>query len=114
MNQIFKSLLRYKSSTILNIVGLSCAFATFIIISMQIRYDVTYDTHHKNHDSIYQLVFKNESKGELNETFDRPLIVKIGANTPSIEYISALSRRHTNRITLLGDNEFDVVQEIYT
>ena len=81
---------------------------------MQIRYDVTYDTHHKNHDSIYQLVFKNESKGELNETFDRPLIVKIGANTPSIEYISALSRRHTNRITLLGDNEFDVVQEIYT
>ncbi len=114
MKQIFKSLLRYKTSTILNIVGLSCAFATFIIISMQIRYDVTYDRHNENFDSIYQLVFKNVNNERVDEIFDRPVIAKIKDNTSTIEHISILSRKENDRLTLLGKNKLNITQYIFT
>ena len=115
MTQILKSLLRYKSSTILNIVGLSCAFATFIIISMQIRYDMTYDTHHKNHDSIYELALISKENGEPYGSINRPTIAKTKDNMPEVEYISAMSKIYNiDKMTILGDDERNIVESVIT
>ncbi|MDR2848624.1 MAG: ABC transporter permease [Bacteroidales bacterium] len=54
---------RFKTSSILNISGLSVAFATFIIIMMQVDYDRNFDKHHENSDRIYRIDFvKNDAK----------------------------------------------------
>jgi putative ABC transport system permease protein len=46
---------RFKTSSILNIFGLSVAFATFIIIMMQVDYDRNFDKYHENSDRIYRI-----------------------------------------------------------
>ncbi|MDR0815683.1 MAG: ABC transporter permease [Bacteroidales bacterium] len=46
---------RFKTSSILNIAGLSIAFAIFIIILMQVDYDLSFDKCHKDYDHIYRV-----------------------------------------------------------
>ena len=39
---------KYKVAAILNIIGLSVAFASFTIITTQVKYDFSFDRHYKN------------------------------------------------------------------
>ena len=61
MKQILKSLLRYKTSTILNLIGLSTAFAVFILVMMQLKYDLTYDKWAKDHEQIHLLAYYDDN-----------------------------------------------------
>lgn len=52
----FTSVLRrFKIATILNVLGLSIAFAAFMIILMQLDYDWSFDKSHRNADCIYRV-----------------------------------------------------------
>lgn len=48
MKTIYRNLLsvirRFKMATLLNVAGLSVAFAAFMVIMMQVNYDRTFDT----------------------------------------------------------------------
>ena len=105
MIQILKTLFRYKSFTTLNIIGLSTAFAAFIIISMQIRYDVTYNTHVENPESVF--VLDSESyNGYNNFTFNRNVPIAVKDAVPEIEYISVTAEFYTNQLKIkISDND---------
>lgn len=105
MKTTFKSLLLYKSSTILNIIGLSCAFATFMIISMQIKYDVTYNRQNENFSSIYQLSFTDTLEGKRQIMFNRQLPISFKTDIPEIEHITVLNHIYDVKITLIGNGE---------
>ncbi len=51
----FKNMSRFKASTFLNIVGLTVAFASFIIIMIQVRYDLSFDKHYPESERIFEL-----------------------------------------------------------
>jgi len=59
MNFILKNFLhvfrRFKLAIILNILGLSVAFAAFMVIMMQLDYDLNFDRHHPDADRIYRV-----------------------------------------------------------
>lgn len=59
MNTILRNFLsvirRFKMASLLNILGLSVAFAAFIIIMIQVKYDLTYDDCHPNKDRIFRM-----------------------------------------------------------
>ena len=44
-------------ATLLNVAGLSVAFAAFMVIMMQVNYDRTFDTSDPNHDRIFRVEF---------------------------------------------------------
>ncbi|MDR3095151.1 MAG: ABC transporter permease [Bacteroidales bacterium] len=46
---------RFKTSSLLNIAGLTIAFAVFIIILMQVNHDLSFDKSHQNYDHIYRV-----------------------------------------------------------
>jgi putative ABC transport system permease protein len=48
---------RFKTSSILNILGLSVAFAVFILIAMQVNYDYTFDKFHPDNNRTYRVDF---------------------------------------------------------
>lgn len=53
-----KLLLHYKGNIfpmLMNVIGMTIAFIAAIVILLQVYYDVTYDTFHKNADRLYQL-----------------------------------------------------------
>jgi len=73
---------RFKTSSILNILGLSVAFAVFIIIMMQVDYDYRFDTFHKNSDRIYRVeLVQDDGKGAI---FNRPVAESWFQSSPHI------------------------------
>lgn len=63
---------RFKMATILNILGLSVAFAAFMVIMMQVDYDKNFDTFHKNADNIYRVELQWD-KSSTQAVLSRPL-----------------------------------------
>ena len=46
---------RFKMAVALNILGLSVAFAAFMIIMIQLNYDYSFDKCHKDYDKIFRI-----------------------------------------------------------
>ena len=86
MNAVIKNFLsvirRYKLAVVLNILGLSVAFAAFIVIIIQLNYDYSFDKFHKNYDKIFrvELVQSNSTLGVLS----RPLVERFVESSPQI------------------------------
>ena len=59
MKEFFKNLKRYKVSSVLNILGLSIAFAAAYIILVQVNFDLGYNRCLKDAERIYRLEFKS-------------------------------------------------------
>ncbi len=70
MNPIFRNLIsvarRFKLAVTLNILGLSVAFATFMIIMIKLNYDYSFDKCHKDYDKIYRIDASVSMLGDKN------------------------------------------------
>ncbi len=73
-------------STILNILGLTVAFAAFIIILIQVDYDLGYNKSFKDHDRIYRLeIAIDPAQSSFWCNVSRPLAKIIVDSSPEIE-----------------------------
>ena len=83
---IFKNYLsiirRFKMAVALNILGLSVAFAAFMIIMMQLHYDFSFDKFHKDYDKIFRLELVR--KTEPTAVICRPLAELFFDSSPHI------------------------------
>ena len=114
MKQIIKNIFRYKSFTVLNMIGLSTAFAAFIIISMQIRYDITYNRHVENPERVYMLNDNFESYTGFY--FNRNIPIAVNNAVPEIEYLSVIGDFDTNQLNIkINNNEepIQILEKIY-
>ena len=50
-----RNLLKHKSFSFINIVGVSIGLACFLLIALYVRDELSYDRHHKNADRIYRV-----------------------------------------------------------
>jgi len=76
---------RFKLATILNVLGLSVAFAAFMVIMIQLNYDVNFDKCHKDYDKIFrmELLVPNIST-ERVPIISRPLVDIFAGSSPQI------------------------------
>ena len=75
---------KYTTATLLNVIGLSVAFASFMIIMMQVLHAWTYDQHYKASDRIYRLL-SQDFNSEWRYVMTRPFGEKIATSSPDIE-----------------------------
>ena len=54
LRNFFSVLRRFKTASVLNVLGLSIAFVAFMLIMMQVNYDYTFDRSHPNADAIFR------------------------------------------------------------
>ena len=73
---------RYKMAAILNILGLSVAFAAFMIIMMQVEFDRNFDRSHKEVDKIFRV--EVSSNDILHAIISRPLSNAFIRSSPHI------------------------------
>ncbi len=89
MNLLFRNfwntLRRYKTASILNILGLSVAFAAFAVIMMQVRYDLTFDRFHPNAEKIFRV----EKPG--SSLSSRPMARALMKSSPDIVHGGLIS-----------------------
>lgn len=79
----FMSVLRrFKTATVLNVLGLSVAFTVFMMIMMQVYYDYTFDHSHRNASHIYRLDLVYDGKAQA--VISRPLTRLFAQSSPHI------------------------------
>lgn len=54
-----RNLWKYKSSTVINVIGLSTGLAAFILIALFVKDEYSYDAHFKGAEDIYRVTVKN-------------------------------------------------------
>ena len=57
-----RNLLKYKTQTIISILGLAVGFVCFALSAFWIRYEMTYDAFHEDAEQLYWVTQKNEQK----------------------------------------------------
>ena len=74
---------RFRMATLLNILGLSIAFAAFMVIMMQVSYDYTFDSCQPEADAIYRMDM--DFQGKASAVFSRPFARGFTESSPHIK-----------------------------
>ena len=89
MKLIFKNFIylirRFKSSAILNVMGLSVAFAVFITVAIQLYYDATYNRCFEKADNIALVSFYLPKDDIDDEAISMPYAKRLADNIPEIK-----------------------------
>ena len=85
LSNFFAVLKTYKTSSIINILGLSVALIVFFIVLMQVHYDFTYDKGYANADKILQLNIYHEKTGETGVMSNLQIPTTISEKYPEVE-----------------------------
>ncbi len=83
LKNFFHVLKKYKIASLLNVIGLSIAFASFMIIMTQVKYDLSFDRHYKNADRIFRV--ENQAmteNGKYSANTSRLVAEKVFAAEP--------------------------------
>lgn len=95
----FHTIRRFKAAFILNVLGLAVAFAAVMMIMMQVRYDLTFDTCYEDAKNIYRLDTRTYmSNNEETALSPRPLADMLAVSSPDIISSCIMSCFFTNNI----------------
>ncbi|MFP2995211.1 FtsX-like permease family protein [Spongiivirga sp. MCCC 1A20706] len=89
----FRSFKKYKSSFIINIIGLSSGIACVLFISFWIHDEMRVDKFHKNETQLYQVLSNSVINGEVITRVDSPLLLaeNIIEEFPEVESATAIN-----------------------
>ena len=73
---------RFRLAMLLNILGLSVAFAAFMVIMIQLNYDYGFDRFHKDYDKIFRVERVSNEWGSV--LFSRPFAERFFESSPHI------------------------------
>ena len=79
---------RFFTASILNILGLSIAFASFFVIMTQVDYDYNFNKGYKDYEKIFRVEVKPTPASDWQLWMPRPLCERIQTCSPHIKSIS--------------------------
>ncbi len=103
-----RSLWRDKTTTIVNLVGLTLAFMAFILITQYVQFEKSYDRFHHNAESIYRIVIeRTQENGSIEKSALSycPLKLALDDEIPEIEF-SARSHPEQGVLTTQDKRSF--------
>lgn len=94
-------------TNILNVIGLSVAFAAFIIILIQVNFDLNYNKCIRDHGKVFRVegAFDLSSPERYSQNFSRPLVRIFGSSSPDIESFGEFNYRGGTKILKRADLE---------
>ena len=82
-----KTIRKTGVSTLINILGMSVAFAAAMILMVQVRWDTTYDANFKGQGQVFRLENNWMDNGLFSIAFSRPMIEITKTASPNIEAV---------------------------
>ena len=95
-------------SALMNIIGLGIAFAVFLILMVQVRWDATFDKNFEGHERVFRMENNWMDKGLYGTYFSRPIIEVAKAASPNIEAVGTFGWM-AQEVTLKKDGEETVL-----
>ncbi len=109
MKYIFRTLLRDKTYAFLNIIGLSLGMACFILLTLYLRHELSFDNYHNEKERIFRVLHETDYGntrilGARSSNFLGPLLAR---DYPQIDtYVSLRPASQTTTMLRSGDNAF--------
>lgn len=104
----WRNLMKDKTFTLLNVVGLSVAFGVAVLLSMAAFFDLSYDSFHKNGDNIYQVYNTQQTpKGpEAGTSQAAPFAEALKTEVPGVDKITRFLEEEA--LTSYGEKEINL------
>ena len=102
-----RHLIKSRVFTLINILGLSVGISAFVLITIYISFELSYDQFHDNKDHIYRVGLKRYSNGELVETSAKafPGVRKLlKDNFPEVKHVTGFYKTPANTGFLFRHN----------
>ena len=92
-------------STLINILGMSVAFAAAMILMVQVRWDTTYDANFEGHERVFRMENNWMDQGLFSTHISRPFIERSRDASPNIEAICTWQPLGEDVLYKEGDRE---------
>ena len=92
-------------STLINILGMSVAFAVAMILMVQVRWDATYDANFVGHEQVFRVENNWMDQGLFSTHIGRPFIERARDASPNIEAICTWQPLGEDVLYKEGDRE---------
>ena len=104
----WRNLIKDKTNTSLNIIGLSVAFAVAILLGMAAMYQLSFDGFHQNGDAIYKIVKTQQTpKGPQAGTVQpAPFAPSLATEVPGVKRVTRFLQEGT--LAIQADKEIDM------
>ncbi len=106
----FTSIFRkFVTANVLNLLGLSLAFASFFVIMTQVSYDLGYNKSFTEHEKLFRLTLKlGPGMEDYGVTLPRPLVEQLAAASPHIKGYGIEEGWTRIDQFMLGDQEYSL------
>jgi len=94
-----RNLFKHKTESVINLIGLSVAFTSSMLLFLSVFYEFSFDHFHKNAKNIYHLysISNRPEQTEINSAMPAPLLTSLKTAYPGIKY-GAKSSQHSTII----------------
>ena len=106
----WRNLLKYRTQTAVNIVGLAVGFACFALSLIWIRYELTYDRHHKGAERLYLAYRVSPTDATGYDLEVKEVVPLLRESFPEVEAVCGISRYRTGGLNLPGEKAIGGVQ----
>ena len=90
----FRNLVKYKTQTLISIIGLSVGFTCFALSVLWIRYEMTYDNFHEGADRIYLAGDKFDLQGDGFSYYSSSYNEKLSGSRKGLPYNTKKHNTH--------------------
>ncbi len=101
---------RFKMATILNVLGLSVAFAAFMVIMMQVQYERSFDKCHPTAENVFRVTLQ-KSSDIFSVIFPRGFVEELIHSSPHIKAGTLLTAGFPNYFTYQENDEKHGIKE---
>ena len=106
----FTSIFRkFVTANVLNLLGLSMAFASFFVIMTQVNYDLGYNKSFTEHEKLFRLTMElGEGMEDYGATLPRPLVEQLAAASPHVTGHAVMQGWKNIDQYMVGEQEFSL------
>ena len=90
----FRNLMKYKTQSLVSIIGLAVGFTCFALSVLWIRYEMTYDNFHEGADRIYMVRAHYANEPGISKSTPYPLMEYLQDKMPEIEAVTAFTTQN--------------------
>ena len=103
---IFK---KFVTANLLNLLGLSLAFASFFVIMTQVNYDLSYNKSFTEHENLFRMTWRlGPGMENYGTTLPRPMVERLAAASPHVTGYAVMQGWTNFDQYIVGDQEFSL------
>ena len=105
----FRNFQRYKSTFLINLIGLSSGLACALLIYLWVNDELNVDKFHEKDSQLYQIIEHREQSGEISTSkFTSGLTAAaLAEDMPEVAYATTVYSEETNLLSVEGDENIE-------